>query len=146
MKIPTIKLLLLAFSLALTSFNGGMARAANGDVELVIMKADFIVGGSGGGGELIFEGVKYPLVVSGISIGPSAALSIARLSGVATNLKRPTDIAGTYTAVSAGAAVIVGVKSGISFKNENGVQLDLVGVEIGFDLSLDVSELAIAIR
>ena len=51
----------------------------------------FIVGGGGGSGVLIYQGHRYPLRVSGIGIG-SIGIAEAKMSGIAYNLHRPSDI------------------------------------------------------
>ena len=70
------------------------SQAQTGTVYLKIVKVAFIVGG-GGSGVLIYQGHRYPLRVSGIGIG-SIRIAEAKMSGIAYNLHRPSDITGTY--------------------------------------------------
>ena len=122
------------------------ASAGEGVIELTILKAAAIVGAAGGGGVLRFEGAKIPLVVSGLTVGASMALAEVTLTGTAKNMKVPTDIVGTYTSVDASAAFVLGAGASVTFTNAAGVRLDLVGAEVGMDLSLDIGEFALAIR
>src|SRR5260221_11066641 len=86
------------------------SQAATGSVQLKIVKASFVVGLSGGEGVLRFGRRTYPLRVTGVSIGFSAGGSAARLGGTVSNLRRASDIAGTYSAATPGGALIPGPK------------------------------------
>jgi len=65
------------------------------------------------------------------------------LVGTASNLRNPADIAGTYAAVGAGFA-LVGAAKVARLQNANGVVIELHGVQIGLDVSLNLSGLTIA--
>src|SRR5215467_6140999 len=80
-----------------------------GAVRIVVTKAGFIVGVGGGSGVLRFEGRDYRLRVGGISAGTIGVAS-ADLVGTASNLRTAADIAGTYTAIGASAALAGGAK------------------------------------
>src|SRR5258708_8461334 len=64
---------------ALTAFAGAalpsVALADDGSVSLVIYKAGWIIGGSGGGGVLNFHGRRYPLSTGGVRHGPAVGRS-----------------------------------------------------------------------
>jgi hypothetical protein len=117
-------------------------RAEVGRIHAKIVKAGFIVGLGGGSGTLTYEGRKYPLRFGGISAG-MIGLAGVELVGTASNLHTPADIAGAYTAVGAGIAVVGGAKVA-RMQNANGVVIELHGVQIGLDLSLNLSGLTIA--
>ena len=119
--------------------------AATGTVYVEIAKAGFIVGIGGGRGTLVFQGRRYPLSVGGLSFGATIGASKADLIGRAYNLRRATDIAGTYTAVGVGAAAGGGVSS-IRLQNARGVVLDLRGRTIGLELNANVSGVEIGLR
>jgi hypothetical protein len=59
--------------LALIAFAGAAVssacRADEGFVSLVIYKAGWVIGGSGGGGTLTFHGRSYPLSAGGLDYG-----------------------------------------------------------------------------
>jgi hypothetical protein len=59
--------------------------------------------------------------------------------------RRATDIVGTYTAVSVGAAANGGVSS-IRLQNARGVVLDLRGRNIGLELNANVSGIEVGLR
>ena len=123
----------------------GVSQAASGTVSLRIVKASFVVGVSGGEGTLRFAGRTYPLSIGGISYGFSAGASEARLSGRVSNIRRPSDVAGTYVATTAGAAVFRGGKS-VVLRNEKGAILTLSGRQVGLEFSLDLSGLVLGLR
>jgi len=120
------------------------SHAATGSVRLNIAKAGFIVGVGGGSGVLHFKGRNYPLSIGGISVG-TIGVAGADLVGRAYNLRTAADIAGTYTAVSGGIAIGGGAK-GARLQNANGVILEVQGAQVGFQVSLSLSGLTIALR
>jgi len=136
---------LVALATALISLTAGPAGAATGTVHVEIAKAGFIVGVGGGRGTLVFQGRRYPLSVGGLSVGAIIGASKAELVGRAYNLRRPSDIAGTYTAVGGGVAVGGGA-SGIRLQNAKGVVLDLRGRTIGLEFNANVSGVEIGLR
>ena len=113
--------------------------AATGTVSVEIVKAGFIVGVGGGQGILVFQGRRYPLSVGGLSVGATIGASKASLVGRAYNLRRASDIAGTYTAVGGGA-------SGIRLQNARGVVLELRGRNVGLEFNANVSGVEIGLR
>ena len=119
--------------------------AATGTVHVEIAKAGFIVGVGGGRGTLVFQGRRYPLRVGGLSFGATIGASKADLVGRAYNLRRASDIAGTYTAVAVGAAAGGGAST-IRLQNGRGVVLDLRGRTIGLELNANVSGVEIGLR
>jgi hypothetical protein len=119
--------------------------AATGSVRLEIANAGFIIGVGGGRGTLVFKGHRYPLSVGGLSLGATIGASKADLVGRAYNLRRVSDIAGTYTAVGAGAAVARGA-AGLRLQNAKGVVLDLRGRNTGLEFNASVSGVQIGLR
>ena len=125
----------------------GMAtpsRADNGTVSLSIFKAGFIVGAGGGKGTLNFKGKTYRLGVGGVGIG-SIGIASVRLVGTATNMRVPSDIAGTYGAAGAGATFVGGAQVA-TLQNEKGVVLTVKGAQVGFQASLGVAGMTITMR
>jgi len=121
------------------------ASAQDATIELDIFKAGFIIGGGGGHGMLHYQGHGYPLKIGGISLGATIGASKAELLGTVSNLSKPEDIAGIYTAVG-GSAVLAGGATSAQLQNANGVMLSLHGRSIGLELSLDLSGLEISMR
>jgi len=120
------------------------SQAESGGVRLRITKAGFIIGVGGGTGTLTFRGRSYPLSVGGLSVGTLGAAT-ADLVGRAHNLRRPEDIAGTYTAVGGGVA-IAGGAAVARLQNSNGVVMELRGRQVGLQISLNLSGMTIAMR
>jgi hypothetical protein len=118
--------------------------ADTGSVRLKITKVGFIVGVGGGSGTLNFKGKSYRLSIGGVSAGTIGAAG-ADLVGTASNLRTAADIAGTYSAVSAGVAVAGGAKAA-TLQNANGVVLQLQGRQVGFEASLSLSGLTISLQ
>ncbi|MGO4525171.1 hypothetical protein AB4097_09955 [Microvirga sp. 2MCAF35] len=136
---------LIALATTFVSVSAGPAWAATGTVHVAIARAGFIVGVGGGRGTLVFQGRRYPLSVGGLSVGATIGVSKAELVGRAYNLRRPTDIAGTYTAVGGGVAAGGGA-SGVRLQNAKGVVLELRGRTIGLELNANVSGVEISLR
>jgi len=120
------------------------SRAQTGTVRLHIVKAGFIVGAGGGSGTLIYQGRTYPLSIGGIGIG-SLGIAAVNLVGTAHNLRTPADIAGTYGAAGAGATFVGGAQVA-RLQNEKGVVLEVHGAQVGFQVSLGLAGMTIALR
>jgi len=136
---------LAALTMMFVPVSAGPGLAATGTVYIEIAKAGFIVGIGGGRGTLVFQGRRYPLSVGGLSFGATIGASKADLVGRAYNLRRVSDIAGTYTAVGAGVAAGGGASS-VRLQNAKGVVLDLRGRTIGLELNANVSGVEINLR
>ena len=135
-----------AFIVAAVLLTGApsLSYAETGSVHLKITKVGFIVGIGGGSGILTFKGRQYRLSIGGVSAG-TIGVSGMDLVGTATNLRTAADIAGGYSAVSAGLAVAGGAKVA-TLQNSNGVVLQLQGRQVGFEASLAVSGLTISLQ
>jgi hypothetical protein len=118
--------------------------AETGRVRLKVTSVGFIVGVGGGSGTLTFRGKSYPLRLSGVSAGTIGAAGMD-LVGTAANLRTAADIAGTYSAASAGLAVAGGARA-ITLQNPNGVVMTLQGRQVGFQANLSVSGVTIALQ
>jgi hypothetical protein len=120
------------------------SRAQTGRVRLHIVKAGFIIGVGGGSGVLIYHGQRIPLSVSGIGLG-SLGVAAVDLVGTAYNLPRPGLIAGTYAGAGAGGTFVGGGQVA-RLQNQNGVVLELQGVQVGFQVSLGLGGMTIALQ
>ena len=121
------------------------SRADDGTVSLVIYKAGWIIGGSGGGGWLTFHGRSYPLSAGGLDYGFVFGGSKTVLRGRVSNIYRPSDVAGVYGAAGAGLAVGGGARA-IVLTNQKGAVLELAGQQIGLMANVDLSGLAITLK
>ena len=142
-----LRALVCAAVLALVGVAGlsTASQAETGAVRVVFTKGGFIVGVGGGRGVLTFRGHHYPFVVSGMSFGATIGASTIDLVGRARNLRTAGDLAGTYSALGAGAA-IAGGAGGVVLQNARGVVLELHGVKVGLELSAAVSGVTITMQ
>jgi hypothetical protein len=138
----TLRAALVAF-LAVAGLSS--ARADEGMVSLVIYKAGWIIGGSGGGGVLYFRGRAYPLSTGGLDYGLVFGGSKTVLHGTVSNIYRPSDVAGVYGAAGAGLAVGGGARA-IVLTNQKGAVLELAGHQYGLMANADLSGLAITMK
>jgi lipid-binding SYLF domain-containing protein len=121
------------------------AYADSGSIRISVVKAGWVIGGSGGSGVLNFRGRSYPLSIGGLSYGFTFGASQTDLVGRVSNIRRPSDVAGVYGAAGAGLAVGGGAQA-IVLRNEKGATLTLSGRQVGLIASADLSGLAIALR
>lgn len=131
----------LVFILGFTS----AAVADSGTISFEVIKGGWFIGGQGGSGTLVFKGRRYPITIGGISAGLVFGGSVTRFRGSVTNIRTASDVAGVYGAAGAGGAAIVGAQV-ITMRNEKGAVLRLSGQQIGLQLNLDLSGLAISLR
>lgn len=131
---------------ALVVFVGlSSARAGEGTVSLVIYKAGWIIGGSGGSGVLHFGGRSYGLSTGGLDYGLVFGGSKTVLRGRVSNIYQPSDVAGVYGAAGAGLAIGGGARA-IVLTNQKGAVLELSGRQVGLMANADLSGLAITMR
>jgi hypothetical protein len=133
--------------LALVSIAGSSlpSYADGGTVSLVIYKAGWVIGGSGGGGVLNFHGRSYALSTGGLDYGLVFGGSKTVLHGTVSNIYRPSDVAGVYAAAGAGLAVGRGARA-IVLTNQKGAVLNLSGHQVGLMANADLSGLAITLK
>ena len=98
--------------IALTVAGAGLATAYadSGSIRFNVIKAGFVVGGSGGSGTLVFHGRRYPLSIGGVSSGFTFGASATDFFGEVSNIRSPFDVNGVYG--SAGAGIAVGPGAG----------------------------------
>ena len=142
----TISSALRAALVALVAFAGlSSAHAEEGTVSLVIYKAGWIIGGSGGSGVLHFRGRSYGLSTGGLDYGLVFGGSKTVLRGRVSNIYQPSDVAGVYGAAGAGLAIGGGARA-IVLTNQKGAVLELSGHQVGLMANADLSGLAITMR
>ena len=115
-----------------------------GAVSLRLENFGVLMGTVGGSGVLVFNGKEYPLQLDGIAAG-MIGVSRTHLAGTASNLRTAADIAGSYTAVGAGAAWRGGGRV-VRLRSDKGVILKLRGTEFGYEASADVSRVTISLQ
>jgi hypothetical protein len=118
--------------------------ADTGTVRFRVGSAGFIVGVGGGSGTLNFKGRTYRLSIGGVRVG-TIGVSSTDVRGVARNMRRASDIVGTYSAAGAGIAVIAG--AGVAtLQNERGVVLEVRAVKVGLEANLNLGGVTISMR
>ncbi len=127
------------------AFAAPSARADSGTISFRIVKAGFVIGGSGGSGTLVFHGRRYPLSIGGVSYGFTFGASAIDFHGTVHNIRRPSDVAGVYAAGGVGAAV-GGGGGAIVLTNQNGAVLSLAGRQAGLIVAADLNGLAISVK
>ncbi len=134
---------------ALTALAGVALSAAafadGGSISFKVIKAGFVVGGSGGSGTLVFHGQRYRLGIGGISYGFTFGASETRFHGTVSNISRASDVSGVYAAGNVGAAVGRGAQA-IVLTNQHGAVLTLTGSSVGAIVSADLNGLAVSVK
>lgn len=143
--LSAIRAALLALAAFTAASLPSAARADEGTVSLTIYKAGWIIGGSGGGGWLNFQGRRYSLSAGGIDYGLVFGGSKTVLRGRVSNIVRASDVAGVYGAAGAGLAVGGGARA-IVLTNQKGAVLELSGQQVGLMANVDLSGLAITLK
>jgi hypothetical protein len=132
--------------MALAGTSGSSAAYADGGtIRISVVKGGWFIGASGGSGTLTFHGRIYPLSIGGLSAGLVFGASQTYLIGRVSHIISPSDVAGVYGAVGAGAAIGAGAGA-IVLRNEKGAVLQLQGRQVGLIANVDLSGLAISLR
>ena len=104
----------------------------------------FIVGVGGASGTVRFHGVNYPIEVSGLKVGTIGANSYD-VTGRVYNLRRLSDIEGTYAAGEA-SATAGGGSGGIDMTNGNNVEIRASSTSAGLQLTLGAGGVTIHLK
>ncbi len=132
-------------AIAGASLVASSAWADSGSMSIHIVKGGFFIGASAGSGTLTFHGRHYPLDIGGISGGLVIGAAKADFYGTVSHISRPSDVAGVYAAVGAGAAGTRG-PGAIVLKNAKGALLQLSGRQTGLMINADLSGMAIGLK
>ena len=85
-----IRAMLIAWTL--TVGFGTAAYADGGRIRFNVVKAGFVIGGSGGSGTLLFHGRYYPLAIGGLSYGFTFGASATDFFGTVSNIRWPSEV------------------------------------------------------
>jgi hypothetical protein len=126
--------------LATTLLVGSLALAAaakkpSGTVEIDETQFAFILGGSVGGGKLMFQGQEYPFKVGGLTAGANVGISKMSAAGEVYDLREVSQFPGTYTKLDVSITLGGGV-GGLHLKNEHGVIMRLESRTQGLQLNV----------
>src|SRR5215469_1052707 len=135
---PVLALCLLLAQLGLSS-----AQSPSGVIELSGGAVAIGIGYSWGSGTLIFQGRRYPLKISGLSVA-SVGVTDYTAAGSVEGLVTASDINGVFTAVSAGGT-LGGGGNVSAMKNQKGVVIHLTSTTRGLSLTLAAEGLKIQI-
>ena len=138
-----LALLGLGLVLLLAQPVASSAQTADGVIELSGGSVAAGIGYSWGSGTLIFQGKRYPLSISGLSVG-SVGISDYTSAGTVTGLGKPQDINGVFTAVGAGGT-LGGGGSIAAMQNQNGVVIHLTSTTQGLSLTLAAEGMKISL-
>ena len=122
------------------------AYADSGSIRFNVIKAGFVIGGSGGTGTLVFQGRYYRLAIGGLSYGFTFGASATDFVGTVTNIRSPYDVNGIYGAAGAGAAIGPAGGGAIVLTNQNGAVLTLAGRQAGLIVAADLNGLVISLQ
>ena len=121
------------------------AQAETCSISFTVIKAGWVIGGSGGSGALRCGGRTYPLSIGGLSYGVMFGASETRFTGTATFRGSPYNVAGVYGAGGVGGAAGPGAQVMV-LTNNKGTTLSLTGRQVGLQINADLSGLAISMR
>jgi len=129
-----LAVLAMGFSVLLAQPLSASAQASDGVIELSGGSVAAGIGFSWGSGTLIFQGKRYPLKVSGLSLA-SVGVTDYTAAGQVTGLRTAQDINGVFTSVSAGAT-LGGGGNIAAMRNQNGVVIQMTSTTAGLSLTL----------
>ena len=138
-----LAVLAMGFSVLLAQPLSASAQAPDGVIELSGGSVAAGIGFSWGSGFLIFQGKRYPLSVSGLSLA-SVGVTDYTAAGQVTGLRTAQDINGVYTSVAAGAT-LGGGGNIAAMKNQNGVVIQMTSTTAGLSLTLAAAGVKISI-
>jgi hypothetical protein len=111
------------------------AKKPDGTVSIDETQIAVIVGGSWGGGKLMYGGQTHDFKINGLTAGVNVGASKMSAAGEVYDLKDVSKFAGTYTKFDASATLGGGVGA-LYLKNENGVVMKLTSRTQGLQLNL----------
>jgi len=139
----TVFLMAIALSLVSSSVLAEKEEAKPvGYIDFTSKEVALIFGLGWGKGELRMDGERIPLKGRILSLGVQATIAKSDLTGNVYHAKTPEDVAGSYNATGASAAVFKGAGEAI-LKNEKGTVLKVWSTQKGFDASAAIGGLTI---
>jgi hypothetical protein len=144
-KYPRPSILWAALGFLLWGATTTPSQADTGTLRIVFGKAGTVAAIGAGKGILTLHGEHYAFKVAGLSIGATIGVSASVLRGTARFINAASDLAGTYTGVGGGAALVIGV-SAVKLRNEKGVVLELRGAKLGIEVSANIPIVSITMK
>ncbi len=140
-KLIGMGLFLAVLSLGFAHDAAAQKRIPDATASITLTSLAFIGGIEWGSGELKFKGKNYPFKVLGLKAG-AIGIKHDSVQAKVYNLKNPMDLEGIFVAGEV-AVTIAGGGSARAMKNQNGVEMHLLSVTIGADLTLAAEGLSI---
>jgi hypothetical protein len=134
--IKTLGSLFLAAALLTTMpAMAGEKSSPEGTVAIDETQFSLIVGGSAGGGKLVYRGGEHDFKLSGLSVGANVGAAKVSAVGEVYHLTDLANFPGTYTKFDASATLGGGVGA-LYLKNEKGVVMKLTSRNQGLQLNV----------
>jgi hypothetical protein len=134
----TLKIVAVIAALTATSMSASAdIDAESGRLQITLVKTRY----GGSSGILFYQGHKYGLAISGTELKGVWTRRID-LIGDALNLRSAADIVGTFSAVDEGVG-IVGHAKMARLENSKGIVLEIRGVNLNRNFSLNLSGMII---
>jgi hypothetical protein len=143
-RIGACALAILALGVAAAPATAAPKPSNEGTISFHGGGVGFIAGVNWGSGTLHYRGKDYPLKVSGLDVGTIGASKYSA-SGEVHNLKKLSDIEGTYGAVGA-QATVAGGAGVLDMKNSAGVKITARASTAGLDLKLGPSGMTVKLK
>jgi hypothetical protein len=138
MKRVTVCVLVLVLALVFSGAAFGAEKKAekkpDATLKLTEGQVALGIGWSWGKGVLTYKGKEYPFKVDGITVG-DIGITKAEAEGKVYNLKKLSDIEGSFTSAGAEATVVLGAGA-TAMKNDAGVVIHLFPKTKGANLKL----------
>lgn len=134
----------IAVGVMLAAPAASWAQTPDGVIELSGGSIAAGVGYSWGHGTLIYQGKRYRLRISGVSLA-SVGVTDYTAAGSVEGLKSAESINGVFTSVSAGATLGGGANIA-AMRNQNGVVIHLTSTTSGLGLSLAAEGMKVKIE
>jgi hypothetical protein len=127
-------------AVAVTLVTGGMAvasdkKAPDGTVSIDETQFALVIGGSTGGGKLMYQGKEYEFKLKGLTVGVNVGVTKMQAAGEVYDLPDISKFPGTYTKFDA-SATLGGGAGALYLKNENGVVMKLFSRNQGVQLNV----------
>jgi len=145
MKLRTILVILISIFFVATPALAA-EQTPSGTVKIESTSVAAGVGVQWGDGMLTFEGKDYKFSVKGLNAGIALGIAKIKAEGEVFNLKKVSDLSGTYTALESGVAIVKGFPSGLTLESTKGVVINLKSEEKGIRLNATLGGVRIKLK
>jgi hypothetical protein len=135
---------ILSLFICLTGLAAAQDKEPDAYLELTQGSVAIGIGYSWGEGNLTYQGKKYPVSVTGLSV-IDVGVTKATAFGKVYNLRKLEDFNGNYTAATA-EGTLGGGAGATKMKNQNGVVIDLFTTTKGLNLKIAPSGITLKLK